>query len=659
MKGKVRFVSPIILILIIVSTLITIATAFFNWRLFYICLAILVVGLVIVLFKLRRLNKDVTNFLRYVGDTLTSVQQNAISNFPIPVLVANNEKKIVWYNDIYRTNVLDGQDKYGDGVETIIGTIDLSKPCRRSGYNVLFGEKYYNVYYVRSKRPDGDIYLIYMIDNTELRMYMQEYLDSRLSVMLIMIDNYDEIVKDAKENEKSQIMASVEYTIENFVEVNQGLLVRIATDQFIAFIEERHMREIVKRRFEILDKIRMLTYADKMPVTLSIGVGRSEGGLAPAEQNARQALDMCLGRGGDQVAVKTKNGYDFYGGISKGVEKRNRVKTRIVANALSELIDSSENVLIMGHNYADLDCLGSATAIAKIVSQRGKHVAIVLNKAKCLAAPLLNKLLKNGYSHIIVEPDQALQLIGKKTLLIIVDTHVKNFLESQAVYDACKHVVVIDHHRKMVNHIDNAVIFYHEPLSSSASEMVSELVQYFGNNSKLGRLEAEALLAGITLDTKNFIMKTGVRTFEAAAYLRKLGADTVEVRKMFSSNMNAYKKKAQLVSSAHLYHDNCAIAVCGDRIEGVKVVAAQAADELLNIEHVDASFVVFNDNGVSCISARSMGEVNVQLIMEAMGGGGHLTMAATQLPEVSIEQTLAELKKAIDMYFVQRNNDSK
>ncbi len=396
--------------------------------------------------------------------------------------------------------------------------------------------------------------------------------------------------------------------------------------------------------------MRAIEVSDNLPVTLSIGVGRDAASFELAESMARQALDMSLGRGGDQAAVRTKNGYDFFGGVAKGVEKRTKVKTRIVATALSELVESSSNVLIMGHQFADLDCLGAGLGFTAR-SQLGKNTRIVLHETKNLVGHLVQKLRAQGYEDAFVSPDSALSLIGKDTLLIIVDTHVPYFLESTEVYNRCKSVVVVDHHRKMVDHISNAVIFYHEPYASSTSEMVTELVQYLGENCRLGKLEAEALLAGVMLDTKSFVIKTGVRTFEAAAYLRRLGADTVEVRRLFASSMEEYQKRSKIVSSAEIYK-GCAVAVSADEAENddIKLLAPQAADDLLNIDEVTASFVLYLYDGAVNISARSMGKMNVQLIMEAMGGGGHLTMAGAQIKTTDIDAVRQQLLGVVEQY---------
>ena len=411
------------------------------------------------------------------------------------------------------------------------------------------------------------------------------------------------------------------------------------------------MKSIVEERFTILDTVRKINANDKMPATLSIGVGRDAQTLQQAEQFASQALDMALGRGGDQAAVKNKNGYEFYGGVSKGIEKRTKVKTRIVAAALSELLDSCSNVLIMGHRFADLDCLGAAVGLYQPIQQMGKPVKIILNSRANMVKQLHSRLIEQGYDTAFIEPEVALDYVGDDTLLIIVDVHTPHFIEAPEVYKKCKNIVVIDHHRKMVDYIDNAVIFHHEPYASSASEMVAELLQYFGDKYKPDSTAAEALLAGMMLDTKNFIQRTGVRTFEAAAYLRKLGADTVEVKRLFATSMNAYQERCKVVSSATVYR-HCAICQVEEKIDEIKMVSAQAADELLSIEDVDASFVFYYESdNVVAYSARSMGRINVQIIMEKLGGGGHLTMAGAQTRGIDLKEGKERLLRAIDEYY--------
>lgn len=357
---------------------------------------------------------------------------------------------------------------------------------------------------------------------------------------------------------------------------------------------------------------------------------------------------MALGRGGDQVALRNENNeYEFFGGVSKGVEKRTKVRTRMVASAIAETISSSENVLVMGHRFADLDALGSAVGVAMIAKALNKDVKIVMSKETTLALPLLKYLSDNGMGDLVTEPSESAKYVGEKTLLVIVDTHRKSFSEYPELFDLVGSVIVIDHHRKTVDHINKAVIFYHEPYASSASEMVTELIEYMNFEIDVPKICAEALLSGITLDTKNFVMKAGVRTFEAAAYLRSLGADTVAVKQLFSNSMKTQKDKSEVVKNAAMYK-SCAVGAVDFESDNIRIVASQAADELLNTDGVKASFVLFKTGDTINISARSYGEINVQLVMEALGGGGHQTMAAAQLQNETFENALNLLKASIN-----------
>ena len=358
---------------------------------------------------------------------------------------------------------------------------------------------------------------------------------------------------------------------------------------------------------------------------------------------------MALGRGGDQAVVKTDNGYRFFGGVSKGVEKRSQAKTRVISNALQDLIMSSGKIYIMGHRFGDLDSVGASCGLAGAIKQLGKDVCIVVDRSKNLAAHLIDIVEKNTDFPLFITPAEAEDAIEDNDLLIIVDTHNKDFIESYSLYIRAKSVVVIDHHRKTVNFIDNAVIFHHEPYASSASEMVTEIIQYFkyNNDERIAAFYADALLSGIMLDTKNFVMRTGVRTFEAAAYLKKIGADTVSVKLLFSNSIDSYRRKTQIVASAKIYN-KCAIATADFKSDDIRLVAPQAADELLSITDVDASFVVYKTGNTINISARSLGALNVQVIMEKLGGGGHQTMAAAQIENSTINEAVKALTHAID-----------
>lgn len=653
MEKKYWWLRPVLAVPLAFSTLLTLLSAFVNIYLFYLEALLLICVTMYVLFKLRRFQQDMYAFLSYLSDNLTLTRRESMEVIPFPMIVADQNGDITWYNRMCKDDVFLGEDQFGMPVSDIVAGADPADPFKSQGRGIRYKNKLYTVHVTSILSEDGTPLSIYfLVDDTTLKKYMFEYKESRPSVGIVVIDNYQEIMQDAKESEKAQTIGQLETIIENYMAEGSCLLRRLDRDRFLIVAEERQLRKMIERRFDILDQVRQVSLSDNVPSTLSIGIGQGASTLQESEKMARQALEMALGRGGDQVAIKSANGFAFYGGTSKGVEKRTKVKTRIMASALSELIGTAENVLIMGHQFADLDCLGSAVGMYKAVKQMGKPAAIVLNRQRNLAFPLYNRLAQNGYADAFVEPDLAIDLIGKKTLLLVVDTHLPHILESREVYNACKTVAVIDHHRKMVGHIDNAVIFYHEPYASSASEMVTELVQYFGDNVKIGKIEAEALLSGIMLDTKNFVMKTGVRTFEAAAYLRKQGADTVEVRKLFSNSMDDYQKKTRLVASAEVYR-GCAIA-SGEYSEDIKLIAPQAADELLGINDVMASFVMYEYEGGVSFSARSMGLMNVQVVMESLGGGGHMTMAGAQLTDIGMEAARQKLLQAIDQYFEQR-----
>ena len=639
MEKKYWWLRPVLAAPLALGTLLTLLSAFVNIYLFYLEALLLICVTMYVLFKLRGFQQDMYAFLSYLSDNLTLSRRESMEVIPFPIIVADQNGEIVWYNRMCKDDVFLGEDLFGMPVTDVVAGVDPSNPSKFQGRGIRYKDKLYTIHTASILSENGaPVNVFFLVDDTTLKKYMFEYKESRPSVGIVVIDNYQEIM--------------LETIIENYLAEGNCLLRRLDRDRFLIVAEERQLRRMIERRFDILDQVRQVSLSDNVPSTLSIGIGQGASSLQESEQMARQALEMALGRGGDQVAIKSGSSFAFYGGTSKGVEKRTKVKTRIMASALSELIGTAENVLIMGHQFADLDCLGSAVGMYKAVRQMGKPAAVVLNRQRNLAFPLYNRLAQNGYADAFVEPDLAIDLIGKKTLLVVVDTHLPHILESREVYSACKTVAVIDHHRKMVGHIDNAVIFYHEPYASSASEMVTELVQYFGDHVKIGKMEAEALLSGIMLDTKNFVMKTGVRTFEAAAYLRKQGADTVEVRKLFSNSMDDYQKKTRLVASAEIYR-GCAIA-SGEYSEDIKLIAPQAADELLGINDVIASFVMYEYDGGVSFSARSMGLMNVQVVMEALGGGGHMTMAGAQLKEIGMEAARQKLLQAIDQYFEQR-----
>lgn len=641
-------VYPITFLLIVVSALLTCALIYYNY---YIAIAgvviiavLCVAGLIIKDMDYRRLEGIVSALQK----NFSAEEKGELLSFPLPVVLFDNTDKIIWYNNIFKRIFLN--EKPADGVDVKQFTSGQGIDIIRENMFIEceYGDKKYTVFSGSTEYKKETVYSLYFVEDTELKNYRTAYEKSRPVVMIISLDGVEDSLRDFRESQQAGILGGVESIVENYFAKYNCISRKLGNNRFIALCEKSSFIKMKEDKFSILAAVRSYTYNEKtVGITLSIGAGTGET-LPECETASRNALDMAMGRGGDQIAIKTdKNDFEFFGGVSKGVEKRTKVRTRMVASAIGEIIKTSSNVLVMGHRFADLDALGSAVGVAIISNALGKDAKIVMSSKTTLAMPLAKHLIANGMDNLLIEPEDADEYIDKRTLLVVVDTHRKSFLEYPELFDLVNTVVVIDHHRKTVDHINKAVIFYHEPNASSASEMVTELIEYIDAEVKVPQVCAEALMSGITLDTKNFVMKTGVRTFEAAAYLRSLGADTVKVKQLFSNSMKTQKDKSEVMKNAAMY-ENCAVGVVDFESDDVRIVASQAADELLNIDNVRASFVAFKTGDTINISARSYGELNVQLVMEELGGGGHQTMAAAQLQGETFENSLARLKKAID-----------
>ena len=613
--------------------------------------------------KLIQVTRKTFQYYARIDDELEAKMHMSVHSFPMSAVIIDSAGRIVWTNGKF-TEEFPECCEYGMELSDITD-IPATDFFTDDGITITYKDSVYKVFArVPDEEEAKELTLLFFKNITDITALETEKKLSQPVVMLFMVDGYEELISGCLESEKAHVSVQIDKLLEDFAGQTTGVLRKNASDRFIAIIEERHLRKILENKVEILDKARDIFVNDRLNVTMSIGIGRTGKTLKESEQFARQALEMALGRGGDQAAVKTYNGFEFYGGVSKGVERHTKVKTRIIANSLLELVDHADKIFIMGHKYSDLDSVGSSVGLTCAIRNLGKSAWAVCDYNTSLAKVLIDRFPHvDGEEPLFMEPSDAVGETTDNTLLIICDTHNPLIIESKELYEKAKKVVVIDHHRKMVNYIDNAVIFHHEPYASSASEMVTELIQYFGEAGKLRAVQAECLLAGIMLDTKNFVMKTGVRTFEAAAVLRKMGADTITVKKMFSSSIDSYKRKTQIVAEAEIYR-KCAIAPCDFYADDLRIVAPQAADELLTIKNVDASFVLYKtmSNEIS-ISARSMGNLNVQLIMEALGGGGHQTMAGAQLKDETLGEALEVLKKSIDDYYLSlikvNSNDNK
>lgn len=603
---------------------------------------------------LRR--RDSSRALRGAKRVLTGEESYALQEFGLAVAVVGRAGDIVWANQAFADTLGRGRDFVGENVLRYIYPKTFRQVMGEKGAAVSHGGREYTVYGARAKEG----YLLYFVDDTYFKAIHKEYREKKPVVGLVVFDNREELLRDNMGGEGSRISGEVDAVLYRWAsEEMGGFLRRLSDNRYLFLTDESHVEEAKQRRFRVLDDVRAIKSGkNNMSATISVGLGRGSGDIAESERWARQALDMALGRGGDQVAVMQKGDtYEFFGGLSKGVEKRDKVRTRVIAATLTDHVKDSDRVFIMGHKNSDLDSVGAAVGMwAAIRKGLEKPAAVVINRNQTLARPLVDTVAR-AYPEedVFIGAQEALQAVTDRSLLIVVDTHSVNFVEYHELLERVPRVVVIDHHRMMVSHIKNALIFYHEPYASSASEMVTELVQYI-KASAIDAADAEALLAGIMLDTKNFVLKTGVRTFEASAFLRRQGADTVAVKKLFSDTLDTYKQKAQLVSGAEIYK-GCAIAASTWEVEDLRIVAAQAADELLSILGVRASFVIYRSGSDVNISGRSLGDVNVQLILEGFGGGGHFTMAGAQVKNATVSEVRRALMRALDTKLAENGED--
>lgn len=644
MKKRVWASSPLFYVISAVMFLMACESWFRDRTVCYVELSASVVSVVLIVTATRRFHAYALESVKNAQSVLTGDGYRAMQEFSLPVVLVGSSDDVIWFNNAFWDTVCEKKECRGESIRKFIYPQTVEKILRSDGIDISFGERRYTVYGVET--ASGSI--LYFIDDTYYKEMESDYRETKPAVALVTFDNREELARYCSNSEDTRIASQVEETLIQWAQNMGGFLKKMSSGRYVIFTDERHVRQEMEKRFPILDSIRAIHAGERLTATISIGISRGASSLRDAEAWARSALDMSLGRGGDQVAVRQSNDtYEFFGGLSKGVERHDKVRTRVFAATISDDIKESDNVLIMGHKSSDLDCVGSSVGMWNAAAKTLNRPAyIVVDRAQSLAGPLIS-MVQSEYPEekMFISPQEAATRVTPKTTLIVVDTHSPDFVESPELLKSVSRVIVIDHHRMMVRHIENALVFYHEPFASSASEMVTELVQYIGDKS-LTETEAQALLAGIMLDTKNFVLKTGVRTFEAAAYLRRKDADTVRVKRLFSDSVNAYKAKYQIVSNARVY-DDYAVASTDNEFPDIRISASQAADELLSIQGVDASFVVYPFGNVINISARSLGEINVQLVMESLGGGGHLTMAGAQLENTTVAQATEMLLSAI------------
>ena len=615
-------------------------------------LIVLIVLNIYAVIQDRIKNRENKQYLKGLSKDMNEAADETLLRYPFPLLILDIEGNILWYNtslkDIFPEDV-----PFGNNIRFYVKAINVEDIFKRKiefYRDVIINKKHYNIYpriikRTSSKNKDEKSIILYFHDISNVK----DLIATTESVMLIEVDNITEVVKSTENDNAPLLIAEIERTINNYASNLNAMIKKYDSNKYVLSIQDRLINGQMNKKFDILDTVREINLGNKYDVTLSIGVGR--GGASPKEnyKYANMAIELALGRGGDQAVIKSGDKVSFFGGNTKEVEKRTRVRARVVAHALKDLVNESDKIYIMGHRNPDMDCIGSAIGIASAIRQLNKTCYVVLPDDHKAVDYFVKRLMEDkDYDGLFITPDKCLKELEDTNLLIMVDVHSKGYVQDLAIAEKAKRLVIIDHHRRSPDSIEGALLTYIEVYASSTSELVTEIIQYIFERPKLKQIEAEGLLAGITMDTKNFYFKTGVRTFEAASFLRRLGADTIDIKKMFSDDFESYVKKAQIITSAKV-ENNVAYAICPEAINDI-VLAAQSADELLNISGIQASFVLVKIGGDINISGRSFGDVNVQVILEALGGGGHMTIAGAKLSGMSPEEALKKLKDVVNKH---------
>lgn len=622
-----------------------------------------IVELVTYYYTKPRLVNEIINF----ATQYATVQKRLLNEFEIPYALLDYSGKILWVNEQF--TALTGADRsYHKSIATLFPNITREYLQKNEQTQNVYVEKndrrfrisvnriYFDAIAGDSKLMDIEgseefLTAFYLFDETLLNKYMVENQEQKLVTALIYIDNYDEALNSIEDVKRSLLVALIDRRVNQYFAEVDALVRKIEKDKYFVVFKQKYLAQLENDKFKLLEDVKNVKVGNEMSVTLSIGIGVNGETYNQSYDNARTAIDLALGRGGDQVVIKDGEEITYYGGKTKLVERNTRVKARVKAHALREIIESRENVLIMGHKGTDVDALGAGIGIYCAAHVLGKKAQIVINNPNSAIRPLMDTFsTEAGYPEdLFIDSEQARQLVGRNSLVMVVDTNRPSATECPEILQRADTVVVFDHHRQGSEVIENPALSYIEPYASSACEMVAEVLQYFQDGLKLEACEADCMYAGILIDTNNFMTKSGVRTFEAAAYLKRSGAETTRVRKMLRNDMDAYKAKAEVVRHAEVYRGAFAISVCpSENIENPTIVGAQAANELLNISGIRASFVLTEYQGKIFISSRSIDEINVQLIMERLGGGGHFNMAATQLQDCTVTEAKMMICNTID-----------
>ncbi len=605
--------------------------------------------------ELIKRKKNIKKFMKIMFDEDRVTSGGVFSTFPLPICILHIDGTIIWSNNDM-TRLVNKEDLYDIKIEDLIPAIkwgDILKSSKAIDKKISIGESVYNMRgeIIKGSKDSSADYSVYLffIDKTREERVIKLYHRERPDVAVINIDNYDYLVQKTTDSENQTILYQLNRYINEWVKESDGVVKKLDRDRYFVLFSHEHLARYTEKKFNILQSARNLGEEVHIPVTLSIGIGTG-GNVKENEVNARGALDMALGRGGDQVAVMDGKQYKFYGGKSKEFERGSRVRTRAVATAVKDFITGVDKVILMGHKMPDFDCFGAAMGLQRAVRALGKKPYIICDNMGAVKN-LYNELSENqDYEGIFIDAVQAEELCDDNTLIIILDTHRPSMIPAPGILSKTSKKILIDHHRRSAEFIDGCSLVYHEAYASSACEMVTEILQYTNMGDRLTNIETSCLYMGILLDTKNFILKTGERTFDAAAYLKRHGLDTVAVKRMFNVEKSEYKGRVEIVSTLENITDNVAVAVTEREYPNIRVIAAQAADDMLNIGDVRASFVIYKDGESVGISGRSLGDINVQVILETLGGGGHLTIAGAQLKNTTVAETKKKLSDAVRKY---------
>ena len=595
----------------------------------YIIPSIIGYALIIVytIWVYKRRKSEISNYITDLTINVDSAAKNTLINSPFPIIILETDGNVIWRSSKFNKEFANvGINSYIDDIAKEIKMDIENQDTTQIDKQISIEDKIYHVIgnFVKikqknTKKTSKYMTILYFVDVTEKQEILKKYEQSKLCVGIIMVDNYEEVIQRVQPEETPQIMAKIEKELYDWANDVQGIMIKKERDTFVFIFEQKFLDKMKEEKFAILDKIKEIRNEENLQITLSIAISNEGNTNYEKYQSATDAMDIALGRGGDQTVIKTDGKYQFFGGRAEEVEKRTKVKARVVAHALEELIQDASNVIIMGHLNGDIDSMGSSLGLYRFAKTLGKDAYVVNNTTGLSLNSFIETLQKQDeYKEILVDKSKALSLITEDSLLIIADTHKKSYVEVPELLDKTEKIVIVDHHRRGTDYIENAMLTFHEAYASSAAELVTEIIEYGTNNVQLKQIEAESLYAGIMVDTKNFTFKTGVRTFEAAAYLRKYGIDIIKIKKWFQSDLESYSVIADIVKRAEIINDTIGISEYEEKDKNANLICAKAADELLTISNITASFVIGNLGDKICISGRSIGDINVQIILEKL-----------------------------------------